>query len=104
MKLIPPEMRPDELYNPKEKLEKAPKKAKAISCDYCDDKKITDKSSHKCYLIEKKVRNKVKAELKHEIKTEGTRSLGFVNDPTYSTIPAGSKVCIEVIDSEGSDA
>jgi len=37
LKNVPPEMRPDELYNPKEKLEKAPKKVKAISCDYCDD-------------------------------------------------------------------
>ena len=53
-------------------------------------------------MIEKKVRSKFKAEIKHEIKTEGTRSLGFVNDPTYSTIPVGSKVCIEVIDSEDS--
>jgi hypothetical protein len=97
-------MRPDALSNPKEKLEKkkAPKKLKTLTCDYCDDVNITDKISHKCYMIEKKVRSKFKAEIKHEIKTEGTRSLGFVNDPTYSTIPVGSKVCIEVIDSEDS--
>jgi hypothetical protein len=104
LKHVHPEMRPDALYNPKEKLEKkkAPKKLKALTCDYCDDVNITDKISHKCYMIEKKVRSKFKAEIKHEIKTEGTRSLGFVNDPTYSTIPVGSKVCIEVIDSEDS--
>jgi hypothetical protein len=105
LKLVQPEMRPDALYNPKEKLEKkaAPKKIKAIACDYCEDATIKDKTTHQCYLIEKKVRNKFKAEIKHEIKTEGTRSLGFVNDPTYSTIPADSKTCIEVIDSEVSD-
>lgn len=49
-------------------------------------------------MIEKKARNKLRLEIKSEVKTEGTRSLGFVNDKTYSTAPG--KVMIDIQDSE----
>jgi hypothetical protein len=80
-------MRPCDLYEPV----MAPKKraSPVLNCDYCDER-VKEKASHKCYQIEMKIRQKVTKEIKHEIKTETSRSVGFQNEPTSSTIPKPS--------------
>jgi len=67
-------MRPSDLYEPI--LIQKKRASPVLNCDYCDEK-FKEKQSHKCYQIEMKVRQKVTKEIKHEIKTETSRSIGF---------------------------
>ena len=93
---LEPELKPQNLYDPKQPRNVtrhfvAPKKpektkSKTLSCEFCGDQvKIQSLSAHQCYKIATIVKQRVKREIKHEVRTEGGRS--SLIEPTSSTVP-----------------
>ena len=63
-RLVETDMRPDDLYRPV-----VPKKRISLHCEYCPES-YTDKSLHKCYKLEAKMRSQLTLEIKDESKSE----------------------------------